>query len=153
MVAAFGGVCMDLPRGRIRVHPLALLLLCIPLFVTQSATLIYLRLSQDLDKPISGDVESQTILPFAKILMIYMLALMLYPELLVSCRLILFLVNPTTWTDIERVDPDDPEETNCLGWCWNIVFIAPISLMSEMLKFYIGCEFAMTMLFLLKSFS
>ena len=34
--------------------------------------------------------------------MIYTMALMLFPELLGALRLMMFLVNPTTWTDIER---------------------------------------------------
>lgn len=100
--------------------------------------MLYLRLGQHLEKPVHGkEVEGdvQMILPFAKVLMIYMLALMLYPELLVSLRLILFLVNPTTWTDIDRVDPAD---ARCLAWCWKTTFIAPIALMSETFKFYIG---------------
>lgn len=41
--------------------------------------------------------------------MIYTLALMLFPELLGALRLMMFLANPTTWTDIRRIDPATKE--------------------------------------------
>ena len=129
-VAAFGGVRMTMKRGSATVHPLWLFLLCIPLFLTQQAVLLYLRLGQNLEKSVHGSEDAEFILPFAKVLMIYVMALMLYPELLAALRLILFLANPTTWTDVQR----DCEES----WKWSVAVVAPIGLMSEAFKFFTG---------------
>lgn len=129
-VASFGGVRMNMKRGSARVHPLWLFLLCIPLFLTQQAVLLYLRLGQNLEKPVHGSADAEFILPFAKVLMIYVMAMMLYPELLAALRLILFLANPTTWTDVHR----DCDQT----WKWSVAVVAPISLISEAFKFFTG---------------
>lgn len=137
-VAAFGGVVLQLPSGCIKVHPVFMFVLCVPLFMSQQAALLYLRLGQDLDAPVHGEGvegELQLILPFAKVLMIYTLALMLFPELLGALRLMMFLANPTTWTDIRRIDPATKE---FLPWIWYPCCLAPVGFASEMLKFCVG---------------
>lgn len=137
-VAAFGGVVLQLPGGSIRVHPMWMFLLACPLFLSQQAALLYLRLGQDLDSPVHGEGvegELKRILPFAKVLMIYTMALMLFPELLDSLRLMMFLVNPTTWTDMERVEM---EHRKIMPWIWSGWFVGPLSFISEMMKFSIG---------------
>lgn len=137
-VAAFGGVVLQLPGGSIRVHPMWMFLLSCLLFLAQQAALLYLRLGQDLDSPVHGEgveEELKRILPFAKVLMIYTMALMLFPELLDSLRLMMFLVNPTTWTDMKRIDM---EHRKFMPWIWSGWFVGPLSFISEMMKFCIG---------------
>ncbi|CAJ1340800.1 unnamed protein product [Effrenium voratum] len=137
-VAAFGGVVLELPKGSIRVHPIWLVCLCIPLYAAQQASLLYLRLGQDLDSPVHGqgvDAELIIILPFAKVLMIYVLALMLFPELLGALRLMMFLANPTTWTDIKRVNPAHHER---LAFMWYRGVLLPLAFLAETLKFTVG---------------
>lgn len=137
-VAAFGGVVLQLPRGCIRVHPLWMFVMAAPLFLSQQAALLYLRLGQDLESPVHGEGvegELKKILPFAKVLMIYTMALMLFPELLDALRLMMFLANPTTWTDIQRVDP---RHRKFMPWIWSGWFVGPIGFISEGLKFCIG---------------
>ncbi|CAK9044640.1 unnamed protein product [Durusdinium trenchii] len=134
-VAAFGQLILELPTERIHIHPVWMFVLSAPLFGLQQAALLYLRLSQDLGAPVHNREETESLqafLPLAKTLMIYTMALMLFPELLGALRLMMFLVNPTTWTDIERY------KSEWLPCIWSPFCVCPVSLASEMLKFCVG---------------
>ncbi|CAE7567569.1 unnamed protein product, partial [Symbiodinium natans] len=138
-MAAFGGVHLQLPGGTVRVHPMWLCLGCIPLFVAQQASLLYMRLGQELEKPVHGEGEMSDglkwILPFAKTLMVYMLALMLFPEMLGACRLLLFVLNPTTWIDINRFRPDLSAKW---AFLWSTPVLITCAATAESLKLAIG---------------
>ncbi|CAE7347841.1 unnamed protein product [Symbiodinium pilosum] len=138
-MAALGGVHLQLPRGTVRVHPIWLCLGCIPLFVAQQACLLYMRLGQDLQKPVHGEGEMtdglKWILPFAKTLMVYMLALMLFPELLGAFRLLLVVLNPTTWIDVDRFRPDIRAKW---AYLWSTPVLVTSAAIAESLKLAIG---------------
>mmetsp|Transcript_68380 Transcript_68380/g.160311 ORF Transcript_68380/g.160311 Transcript_68380/m.160311 type:complete len:530 (+) Transcript_68380:41-1630(+) len=137
-LAAFGGVHLQLPGGTVRVHPMWLCLGCLPLFAAQQASLLYMRLGQDLAKPVHGEGvsdELKQILPFAKTLMVYTLGLMLFPELLGACRLLLFVLNPTTWIDIKRFRPD---QSAMWAFLWSTPVLVSCAATAELLKLSIG---------------
>eukprot|EP00913_Durusdinium_trenchii_P001476 g1367.t1 len=120
-VAAFGQLILELPTERIHIHPVWMFVLSAPLFGLQQAALLYLRLSQDLGAPVHNREETESLqafLPLAKTLMIYTMALMLFPELLGALRLMMFL-----------------EWLPCI---WSPFCVCPVSLASEMLKFCVG---------------
>ncbi|OLQ01921.1 hypothetical protein AK812_SmicGene15307 [Symbiodinium microadriaticum] len=137
-MAAFGGVHLQLPGGTVRVHPMWLCLGCLPLFAAQQASLLYMRLGQELEKPVHGEGvsdELKQILPFAKTLMVYTLGLMLFPELLGACRLLLFVLNPTTWIDIKRFRP---EKKAMWAFLWSTPVLVSCAATAELLKLSIG---------------
>ncbi|CAE7200731.1 unnamed protein product [Symbiodinium sp. CCMP2456] len=137
-MAAFGGVHLQLPGGTVRIHPMWLCLGCLPLFAAQQASLLYMRLGQELEKPVHGEGvsdELKQILPFAKTLMVYTLGLMLFPELLGACRLLLFVLNPTTWIDIKRFRP---EKSAMWAFLWSTPVLVSCAATAELLKLSIG---------------
>mmetsp|Transcript_10850 Transcript_10850/g.19300 ORF Transcript_10850/g.19300 Transcript_10850/m.19300 type:complete len:449 (+) Transcript_10850:98-1444(+) len=104
VVAAFGGLQMNLQKGQEAiVHPFVLSAFCAVLFMVQFECLMFLRMGMALSDPVVAEEDSSMLMEL-KVLMIAILQLMLFKELLGSVKFIVFMLNPTTWTDIKRPD-------------------------------------------------
>lgn len=97
---------MSLSHGRqARVHPFILLLCCVPLFVVQVSAIFFLRTDLDVSGPVYDESDPwSTELLHLKILMIVVLYLLNFKMLLNSAQLMLFILNPITWVEIEHPD-------------------------------------------------
>ncbi|CAE7581479.1 NSR1 [Symbiodinium sp. CCMP2456] len=43
-----------------------------------------------------------------KLLLIVVVQLTFFDNMLMTLRCFVFAINPTSWTDVKRIDPDDP---------------------------------------------
>jgi hypothetical protein len=140
VVAAFGGVSINLDKElKAQVHPFFLLVLAILLFILQVSILTFLKLDMDLAAEVKHEDENTLLLP-AKLLMVTVLQLMLFKELIGALKMMIFAANPTSWTDIERIDSFTIKFR--VPWLYFPFILAPISLLSATLKFtiaYIVC--------------
>lgn len=123
-VAAFGGVRVNLANDKSYiVHPFWLFWPGLILFLAQISTLTYLRFETDLDATVSprfsnvfeGDPGFRTDLNYAngweikdnpvlimQLLLVVIVQGMLFKETVAALRLMFFLLNPTTWSDMKR---------------------------------------------------
>lgn len=125
-VAAFGGVHQRLDTARDEdkatqlVHPFVLWLLSILLFWIQMSILVMLEVTEDVDEPVHEPKEElyeimQTgnwglsLLLTSKLIMVVVIQLMVFGEMFNAIKLLLAMVNPTTWLDIKGIAPEDKE--------------------------------------------
>eukprot|EP00747_Dinoflagellata_sp_TGD_P041778 gnl/TRDRNA2_/TRDRNA2_141670_c0_seq1.p1 gnl/TRDRNA2_/TRDRNA2_141670_c0~~gnl/TRDRNA2_/TRDRNA2_141670_c0_seq1.p1 ORF type:complete len:506 (+),score=92.66 gnl/TRDRNA2_/TRDRNA2_141670_c0_seq1:51-1568(+) len=144
VVAAFGGVTVNLEKNKsVKVHPFWMLLCCIPLFLIQNSILFFLKLDMPRDWPAirDSDNDERHIIFCMKLLLVFVVQATIFSEILGALRLLTFLVNPTTWQDIKRVDP----ESFGPGWLkgsllnpYQSWFVAPWAILSMLFKLGIG---------------
>jgi len=108
LVAAFGGVHTSLLSHGAKVHPLCMLLLCLPLFVVQSATFLYVWAELDLQTKVYdvNDPENMALMKL-KWVMVIIVFLTNHSSFKAGISHILFLINPLTWFEVRhprRVD-------------------------------------------------
>eukprot|EP00929_Paragymnodinium_shiwhaense_P023453 TRINITY_DN14672_c0_g1_i4.p1 TRINITY_DN14672_c0_g1~~TRINITY_DN14672_c0_g1_i4.p1 ORF type:complete len:543 (-),score=89.01 TRINITY_DN14672_c0_g1_i4:171-1763(-) len=120
LVSAFGGVKVVIEgegHGKdIKLHPFFVLLMAIPIFMVQLSALMALRLSCDLNAHIYSEGEEHNVLLILKLLMVFVLQLMNFEYLLTTMKLMVFVLNPLTWVDIEYPKFDDWVVAPDGGW-------------------------------------
>eukprot|EP00439_Symbiodinium_sp_Y106_P049944 s1243_g6.t1 len=136
LVAAFGGVTMNLDGSdELHVHPGILFIFCIPLVVLQ----FWLTFCTTFGMPaywkeLDPDAEESMIISM-KLLLIVVVQLTFFDNMLMTLRCFVFAINPTSWTDVKRIDPDDPRtgrsRLNVLHWS---PFLAPFPVAALLAK-------------------
>merc|ERR1712061_813379 len=95
----------------IQVHPMMLFLLSLPLFTVQLCMLMLLLLDMDPSKQLSGTGNfagpgqwhvSDNVLLSMQILQTCAVQVMLFRELMSGLHTFVFILNPASWTDIDR---------------------------------------------------
>jgi len=103
LVAAFGGVRIPLKeRGHVKIHPIFLFILCVPLLIAQGSAVFALRTDLHLDRPVYNDTPDSLQLLRLKILMAVILYCMNFKMLANSVQLMFFILNPITWVEIKN---------------------------------------------------
>eukprot|EP00928_Gymnodinium_smaydae_P022067 TRINITY_DN18654_c1_g1_i1.p1 TRINITY_DN18654_c1_g1~~TRINITY_DN18654_c1_g1_i1.p1 ORF type:complete len:490 (+),score=96.03 TRINITY_DN18654_c1_g1_i1:289-1758(+) len=139
--SAFGGVRVNLAKdASMVVHPLWLFLLALPLWVMQLSALMFLRLDQDLEQTVhlhhgsgrdSWQLQGNMLLTM-KLMFIVIVQFSLFKELLGAIQLLVFVLNPTTWTDIKR---PNPRRMKSFGkFMFYSGFVAPFPILAMILK-------------------
>lgn len=154
-VAAFGGVKANLEKiggksENMVVHPIFLFICCIPLFSIQLSTMFFLRLDPTaalkgtfINSEPGQDVDirsafSGNMLLHSKLWMMIVVQLMLFKEILGSLQLLVFLLNPQTWADINRMDHENMKLKYPLNLLFAPFMIAPWPILAIILKLAIG---------------
>jgi len=136
MVAAFGGVTMNLDGSdELHVHPGILFLFCIPLVILQFwLTFCTTFGMQPFWKTLDLDAEESMVISM-KLLLIVVVQLSFFDNMLMTLRCFVFAINPTSWTDVKRIDPDDlrtgRSRLNVLHWS---LFLAPFAVLALLAK-------------------
>eukprot|EP00929_Paragymnodinium_shiwhaense_P012209 TRINITY_DN11898_c0_g1_i1.p1 TRINITY_DN11898_c0_g1~~TRINITY_DN11898_c0_g1_i1.p1 ORF type:complete len:507 (-),score=75.43 TRINITY_DN11898_c0_g1_i1:475-1995(-) len=146
VVSAFSGVHINLAGTEsMKLHPFFLLVLCVPLFIVQSSIVMFLRLDQDLDVKIyeldHGDDKWHVkgdILLTMKLVMIVILQLMLFSELIGALKLLVFVVNPFTWSDVRRPRRSEMHIRKGLRWLYSAWVLAPPAILAMIFKLVIA---------------
>jgi len=141
VIAAFGGMWIKLTKDvQIRMHPLWIFLLSLPLFITQVSLLMFLRiyLVVDLIKAEKDDTEkwqSEMLIRVA-IVMVVVVQVIMFREILAALRVLIFAMNPMTWKDVKRIEPNEVPENR--RWIYNPMVLAPLATLALILKLAIG---------------
>lgn len=159
-VAAFGGVIQQMTGKTQSVHPLLVAILALPLFMFQMSCVVLMRMDTDMGvtiynstewrdlvqgttsrRDLGGEAESVVVgmlLLKAKLFMCVVLQLMFFSKLQNAVRLLVFLMNPTTWTDIKRIDKGRVKFRGCpspvLSALYNPILLAPVAVGAMLLK-------------------
>ncbi|CAE8624498.1 unnamed protein product [Polarella glacialis] len=139
LVAAFGGVTMNLDgNDQLHVYPGLLFIFCIPLVAIQFWLTFAVGFGMHpVWKKQDADEQEQMVISM-KLLLMLVVQLTFFDNLLMTLRCLMFAMNPTTWTDIKRVDPDDPKIQHSLFyWLHWSGFIAPAPICALMMKIWI----------------
>jgi len=140
VIAAFGGMQIKVTKDvQVRLHPVWIFMMSLPLFITQVSLLMFLRLdivedfaNNHVDEK-TWDHEKLTKL---KIVMMVVVQIILFGEILAALRLLIFSVNPMTWSDVKRVDTSRlPEQQR---WFYTPVVLAPLAIAALGLKLSVG---------------
>eukprot|EP00930_Biecheleria_cincta_P093126 TRINITY_DN8329_c0_g2_i1.p1 TRINITY_DN8329_c0_g2~~TRINITY_DN8329_c0_g2_i1.p1 ORF type:complete len:452 (+),score=90.18 TRINITY_DN8329_c0_g2_i1:71-1426(+) len=135
VVAAFGGIELNLSGDfRRTLHPVVLWIFACALFCVQLQSLMLLRLDMDVDQEVKEKGEDMLI--SLKLLMISVLQLMLFKELMGSARLLAFIINPTTWTDVKRPNAVGAKSLAYLAFSPSFLF--PLCLLAVFFKLFIA---------------
>mmetsp|Transcript_102432 Transcript_102432/g.330454 ORF Transcript_102432/g.330454 Transcript_102432/m.330454 type:complete len:463 (-) Transcript_102432:96-1484(-) len=144
LAAAFGGLTQNLKSDEsMKVHPFMMFLLCVPLFVIQVNAIVYLHLDQ-VQKVITEseevgasliDVVPKDPLLTMKLLMVLVLQLMLFGKLMSTLRNLVFVLNPTTWTDIDRPNYYDMKMTG--KFAYRTAFLCPWVVLALLCRFLV----------------
>ncbi|CAE7379506.1 NCL [Symbiodinium natans] len=136
LVAAFGGVTMNLDGSdELHVHPGVLFIFCLPLVILQ----FWLTFCTTFGMPaywkqLDPNAEESMIISM-KLLLIVVVQLTFFDNMLMTLRCFVFAINPTSWTDVKRIDPDDPRtgrsRLNVLHWS---PFLAPFPMLALLAK-------------------
>eukprot|EP00403_Amphidinium_massartii_P036418 CAMPEP_0178448930 /NCGR_PEP_ID=MMETSP0689_2-20121128/42259_1 /TAXON_ID=160604 /ORGANISM="Amphidinium massartii, Strain CS-259" /LENGTH=705 /DNA_ID=CAMNT_0020074173 /DNA_START=135 /DNA_END=2253 /DNA_ORIENTATION=- len=105
VLAAFTGVFargFDGAGSWTSVHPLVILALCMPLFISQMSAMLALRLGMKLSQDIRdmGHPGNQQNLVILKVMMTLCLQMMTFSYLMRTLKLLVFVLNPLTWIDV-----------------------------------------------------
>lgn len=141
LVAAFGGVKANLEKDEsMMVHPLFMFVFCIPLFMIQMSVITFLRLDMDLtdhfikyEEGHHWHVEGNLVLT-AKLLMMLVVQLLLFEDIRSVLQLLVFALNPTSWSDIKRPDPDEMRLKSGISMVWRPWFLAPWAIGALIMK-------------------
>jgi len=108
LVATFGGVQLAGGQGREPfVHPIFLLLLCVPIFVMQAFAILCLRNDLDIDvKVYDPQSEHSNMVLTLKLVMVVIVYLANFKKLMQALSHIMFILNPVTWVEVEHPAPD-----------------------------------------------
>merc|ERR1712232_274602 len=145
VAAAFGGVKINLDKdASMIVHPFWLFLCCLPLWVLQLSVVFFLRLDEDLEGHVHNHAEHGkgtwqvmgNSLLVMQIMSIVVVQAMLFKELLGALRLLVLVLNPSTWTDIRR--PDPTKTRSPFRSMFGSTFVAPFPVIAMLLKTHIG---------------
>jgi hypothetical protein len=152
VAAAFGKIKMDIETWSPKIHPFFLLLVALPLFSLQITALITLILSMDLDGGIivysgdnakecdedhDSDCHIKEMLWVLKLMMIIIVQAMMLEKLLHTIRLVVFLLNPFTWLEVDR---SISREWGWLRYAAHPIVCAPCAIFALFLRFVI-CYF------------
>lgn len=143
VVCAFGGVKTKRRKGEelrhdhLPFHPVILFVLAVPIWIVQIITLFFLFLDLDLDEPVrTKHFTTEELLTLVKLLMVIVVQIALFTTMLRVVRLALFVMLPTTWTDVERIVPENPAAP-LLAFAWQSWCVAPFSVFALVAKFFI----------------
>jgi len=101
VLAAFSGIhtkTLD-GLGWMSVHPLVILFLCFPLFVSQISAMLALRLGI-MRSILSEEIRPTESLVVLKVMMTLCLQMMTFSYLMRTLKLLVFVMNPLTWIDV-----------------------------------------------------
>eukprot|EP00435_Cladocopium_sp_Y103_P003071 s4460_g1.t1 len=136
LVAAFGGVTMNLDGSdELHVHPGILFIFCVPLVLLQFWLTFCTTFGMpDYWRSLDPRAEESMIISI-KLLLIVVVQLTFFDNMLMTLRCLMFAINPTTWTDVKRIDPEDQRtdrsRLNVLHWS---PFLAPFPIMALLTK-------------------
>eukprot|EP00929_Paragymnodinium_shiwhaense_P073595 TRINITY_DN3756_c0_g1_i2.p1 TRINITY_DN3756_c0_g1~~TRINITY_DN3756_c0_g1_i2.p1 ORF type:complete len:566 (-),score=94.68 TRINITY_DN3756_c0_g1_i2:117-1775(-) len=153
LISAFGGVKVNLDDGKdIKLHPMFVFLMMLPLFLMQLNALMGLRLDTDLHASIYKDIKEEQLLLTLKLLMVAVLQLMNFQYLLSTMKLLVFAVNPLTWVEIDHTKREDwipVRETEGNKWVLDAmlyvgkilvhpIFMSPFAILALIMRLGIG---------------
>lgn len=141
LVAAFGGVSMNLDgTDELHVHPAWLFIFCVPLVFVQAWLTFCVGFDLSLSTPVHQGSSEEAVVISMKLILIVVVQLMFFDRLLSTLRCFFFSLNPTTWTDVKRIDPEDPGvvHSRCAWLHWS-GFVAPFPIIALALK--LGIEY------------
>lgn len=110
------------------------------------SALMFLRLDMDLHKTVhlhhevgyeNWVLRGNTLLTM-QLLFVFVVQANLFNELIGSLRLLLFVLNPSTWTDIRR--PDPAVMRGLVRFLYYPTFVAPLPVLAMMFKCVIGYQ-------------
>mmetsp|Transcript_78953 Transcript_78953/g.213578 ORF Transcript_78953/g.213578 Transcript_78953/m.213578 type:complete len:582 (+) Transcript_78953:159-1904(+) len=137
LVAAFGGVRINLDGDEdMRMHPAVLFLFCLPLVCVQFTLTFCVGLNMQLDAPVvHHGQEGEGMEISIKVLLVVILQMMFFDRILCNIRLLLFCINPTTWTDVKRIDAEARRRAGSRGyWVHLVPVVATFPLLALLLK-------------------
>eukprot|EP00931_Biecheleriopsis_adriatica_P031305 TRINITY_DN18378_c0_g1_i1.p1 TRINITY_DN18378_c0_g1~~TRINITY_DN18378_c0_g1_i1.p1 ORF type:complete len:565 (-),score=67.90 TRINITY_DN18378_c0_g1_i1:104-1798(-) len=135
LVSAFGGVTMNLDGSEeLHIPPGVLFMFCIPLVMLQfwltfCTTFVLSPHWRDHPGEFSEDAMSSRV----KVLLVVVVQLMFFDNLLMTLRCLMFVLNPTTWTDVRRVTL----KGSWLDWLHWPPVVAPFSVLAILMKAFI----------------
>jgi len=150
VVAAFSNYSARVgSSGKIRVHPLVFLFFAFLLFCCQFFMILFLTFDMEVGQEIwTGHAWKLDSLLLMKFIMILILQVVLFQEIISVLGVLVFLFNPTTWTDVSNDDRNRQTSSNTQGWngtLKNLVSLAferpvvlPCAVIATVLKLIIG---------------
>mmetsp|Transcript_115899 Transcript_115899/g.334709 ORF Transcript_115899/g.334709 Transcript_115899/m.334709 type:complete len:491 (+) Transcript_115899:70-1542(+) len=105
IVAAFGGVGVTLKKDgtTFQLHPMFVLLLALPVFVTQVSSILILRAGLDTSATIYTPEDGHSVaLLKLKLVLIVIVYLSNFKVLLYSLTYAVFVANPISWTELKH---------------------------------------------------
>lgn len=153
MVSAFGGVSVKMSHGnRAKVHPLALLFLCIPVFIAQVSILLYLRLDLEFEQKLDDDDAKSTELLRLKLVVVVVTYLMNFQNLMQAFQHFIFILNPITWVEVKHCSPTEwvGEKWKSLHWMFKVLALLPwpfFAVCMEALVNYLVCIDSVSVIF------
>mmetsp|Transcript_135576 Transcript_135576/g.306764 ORF Transcript_135576/g.306764 Transcript_135576/m.306764 type:complete len:480 (+) Transcript_135576:67-1506(+) len=143
VVAAFGGVHVNLPgTDEMLVHPFFVLCFAVCLFVAQYSSIMFLLLDQELAAPVRQWESTSDVLIYSKLLTILILQSSLFSELMGALRLTCFILNPATWTDVDRPGNEDTHagqrcKTRIFQGLWSCPVVLILSMIAMVMKIFV----------------
>uniref|UniRef100_A0A7S1A025 Uncharacterized protein n=1 Tax=Noctiluca scintillans TaxID=2966 RepID=A0A7S1A025_NOCSC len=135
--------------GRIRVHPLVFLFFACLLFCCQFFMILFLTFDMEVGQEIwTGHAWKLDSLLLMKFVMILILQVVLFQEIISVLGVLVFLLNPTTWTDVSNNDRRGQASREAQGWngtlkklvslAFGRPVVLPCAVIAAVLKLIIG---------------
>eukprot|EP00746_Dinoflagellata_sp_MGD_P021130 gnl/MRDRNA2_/MRDRNA2_149305_c0_seq1.p1 gnl/MRDRNA2_/MRDRNA2_149305_c0~~gnl/MRDRNA2_/MRDRNA2_149305_c0_seq1.p1 ORF type:complete len:451 (-),score=63.11 gnl/MRDRNA2_/MRDRNA2_149305_c0_seq1:30-1382(-) len=141
VVAAFGGVKLNLERTEsMLVHPSFMFVFCMGLFCIQMSIITFLRLDMDLTDEFIKYEEGHhwhvhgNLIVMSKLMMMLVVQLLLFEDMRGVFQLLAFVLNPTSWSDIQRPDPDEMHLKSAVALVWTPWCLAPFAIGALIMK-------------------
>jgi len=143
LVATFGGVSVSLSQGGAMIHPVFMLLLCLPVFVVQVSTIFILRSGLDTDRDVYevGSSHSEALLKL-KLALVIIVYLTNFKALVHGVERLVFVSNPITWAEVKHFSFRDAALLHKLPSCLVLPSIMLCPFCSIIMKFgvaYLVC--------------
>lgn len=160
LTACFGGIRIHRSQGEgPMLHPIVLLVLCLPLFVVQLSTILALRLDLDLESCVREPRDGDTCIDHAhwdvnpagaelatqlKCLMVLVMQLTQFHEMMRTARVAVFVANPVTWLEVKHPTAEDWTSHSLLlsfpkaHVLFKPYLMAPLPLLALGIRFFIG---------------
>jgi len=130
IVAAFGGVGVTLKKDgtTFQLHPMFVLLLALPVFVTQVSSILILRAGLDTSATIYTPEDGHSVaLLKLKLVLIVIVYLSNFKVLLYSLTYAVFVGNPISWTELKHYRMDQGVLGICLPKSARVMTIPTIT--------------------------
>jgi len=138
LVAAFGGMEFTLfhEAAAKQVHPVIPFICVYILFTIQSFLVLNIGLDLDFGTAVYNSEfgkDDADMVVVVELLLIFIVQLSFYNRMLKCLRCLFFVLNPTTWRDIER--PGHQEDVD--DSTWSPLLVAPLCIVALIWKFFI----------------
>lgn len=141
VAAAFGGLTANLERKEsMLVHPFFMFLCCVPLFMVQMSVITFLRLDMDLTDEFIKYEDGHhwevkgNLMVTSKLMMMLVVQLLLFEDIRAALQLLAFVLNPTSWSDIKRKDPEEMGLKSSIAMVWTPWCLAPFAIVALVMK-------------------